>query len=97
MDRDTRPGAVDVSRKRSFAERLAPTARRLRTLAFVVLAVPIVLLIRILRPVMLGRVGGLKSTRIGHFAANTEMYLCRRDLDPGDRRSLDLFYLPAHV
>ncbi len=59
------------------------------------LFVPLVLLIRMLRPWLLVRWGGLINSRIGHFAANTELYLCERDAglnNPG-QRYVDVFYL----
>ncbi len=49
-------------------------------------------LVRILRPLVLIRFGPLYSGRIGHFAANTELYLCERDMDMYPRRTLDIFY-----
>ena len=72
-------------------------ARRLRSLVLITLSLPLALLMRVLRPVLLVRVGGLKAGRIGHFAANTEMYLVRKDLGSEGRRTLDLFYLPTSV
>lgn len=42
-------------------------------------ALLIVLLVRCIRPFCIVRFGGLNSGRIGHFAANTELYLCERD------------------
>ena len=43
------------------------------------IAILVVLVIRMIRPLVLFRFGKLHSDRIGHFAANTEMYLCERD------------------
>lgn len=37
-----------------------------------------VIIIRLLRPVILIRVDNLISNRVGHFAANTDLYLCER-------------------
>lgn len=56
-----------------------------------------VLLIRALRPLILIRVGPLESRRIGHFAANTEVYLCERDAGIGDKCAIDIFYHPPPV
>mgnify|MGYP004003364033 CR=1 FL=1 len=53
---------------------------------------PFVLLVRMLRPLVVIRFGKLYSHRIGHFAANTELYLCERDIGTYNRRSLDIFY-----
>ncbi|MFH1309453.1 MAG: TIGR04372 family glycosyltransferase [Candidatus Omnitrophota bacterium] len=58
----------------------------------VLLAVPIVLFARLLKPIIWIRFGCLISPRIGHFAANTEMYMCFRDMDERSKRRLDLFY-----
>lgn len=58
----------------------------------------IVLFIRLLRPLILIRFGELISSRIGHFAANTEVYLCERDLGMhGRQRSLDIFYINSPI
>jgi putative glycosyltransferase (TIGR04372 family) len=64
-------------------------------LPFYILSVPVVLVIRRIRPWLLVRWSGLVSGRIGHFAANTEMYLCERDvgIDVPTQRHVDLFYM----
>ncbi|MCW7462990.1 TIGR04372 family glycosyltransferase [Leptospira limi] len=49
-----------------------------RTIFFPVCFV-IVLLLRLIRPILVIRWGGLISHRIGHFAANTELYLCEKE------------------
>lgn len=58
-------------------------------------AVPAVIVIRLIRRWFLVRWGGLISARIGHFAANTELYLCERDvgINVPEQRHVDLFYL----
>ena len=63
---------------------------------FIVL-VPVVLIVRLLRPVILIRFGRLPSQRIGHFAGNTEMILCERDDTNNDQKSCDLFYCRGFV
>jgi len=62
-----------------------------------VVAIPFVLMLRIIRPVFLVRVGELNCSRIGHFAANTEMYLCAQaaGIDKPKQRSIDLIYLSS--
>ena len=50
--------------------------RKLFKLPFYVLAIPAVLIMRLVRPWLLVRIGGLLSTRIGHFNACTELRLC---------------------
>lgn len=61
-------------------------------IVLVPLALPIALLIRLLKPVKLIRFGRLPSERIGHFAANIESYLCHKDLFEDKKTSLDIFY-----
>ena len=60
------------------------------------LAIPLslmsLLLIFILRPFIHIRIGFFRCDRIGHFAGNTELYLCEKDYQ--GNRSVDLFYLP---
>jgi len=61
---------------------------------FYVTAVLIVLTLRIIRPWLLVRLGGLNSSRIGHFAGNTELHLCEYDegINRPERRHIDIFY-----
>lgn len=49
------------------------------------------LLVRLLRPWRLIRFGKLYSARIGHFAGNTEVYLCERDAGLHDG-TFDVFF-----
>lgn len=57
-----------------------------------VFGVPLVLLIRLLRPLRAIRIIQLYADRIGHFAANTEIYLCERDAGLHGSRIFDIFY-----
>lgn len=66
--------------------------RKLCVILLILLAVPIVFLIRILRPLILISFGPLMSPRIGHFAANTEIYLSECDVGMHNPRSIDIFY-----
>ena len=52
-------------------------------------------LIVIARPFILIRVGFLHSDRIGHFAANHEIFLCEDEArkSQGGRQSIDLYYM----
>ena len=64
-----------------------------------ILAVPVVVVIHLIRPWLLVRWGDLPSPRIGHFAANTELYLCERDASinvPG-RRHADIFFMEPPI
>ncbi len=57
----------------------------------------IVLFIRLLQPLILIRFGELISSRIGHFAGNTEIYLCERDLGMHGPKGLDIFYINGAI
>ena len=57
-----------------------------------VVAIPIVLILRALRPVVLVRFGQLNSGPIGMFAAATEMYLCERDAGLQPKLAIDILY-----
>lgn len=67
------------------------TARQLLKLLLTPLALPVVLLMRIISSVILIRIGNLECNRIGHFAFQTELYLCRRDQE-GKENQIDIFY-----
>jgi putative glycosyltransferase (TIGR04372 family) len=64
-----------------------------------ILAVPVVLVSRLIRPWLLVRWCGLISSRIGHFIANTEMYLCERDagINVPKQRHVDFFYMENSI
>lgn len=66
--------------------------RKLRTVLESVVALVPLMIVRALRPLMLIRFGPLRSERLGHFAANTELYLCEREAGLHGRRTLDIFY-----
>jgi putative glycosyltransferase (TIGR04372 family) len=73
-------------------------ALRKLTYAFgVLLAIPVVLIARVIRPLVWLRFGYLPSHRIGHYVANVEVYLCERDAGLHGRRICDLFYHGRHV
>lgn len=61
----------------------------------VIFAFPVVLIIRLIQPWLLVRWGSLISARIGHFAANTELYLCEQNagINVPKQRHMDLFYM----
>ena len=64
-----------------------------------ILAIPVVLVLRMIRPWLLLRWGVLISTRIGHFAGNTEMYLYERDacINVPRQSHIDLFYMGGPI
>ena len=55
------------------------------------------LVIVIARPIVRIRIGFLRCDRIGHFAANTELYLCERDFKKDCGKTLDLFHYNRKV
>jgi len=94
------PTAGDSAGGRSVLFRkMKRTLHILIKLPFYILAVPLVLVFRLMRPWLLVRWGGLISSRIGHFAANTEMYLCERDagINVPKQRYVDLFYMGGPI
>jgi putative glycosyltransferase (TIGR04372 family) len=87
-------GRAVLFRKINRAMRgLLPTLLILPTFT---LAIPVVAVIRLLKPWFLVRIGGLISSRIGHFAANTELYLCEMDagINVPRQRHVDIFCTP---
>ncbi len=78
------------------ARKVAKALRILPALPFYVLAVPAVVVIRLIRPWLLVRLSALESFHLGHFAGDTELYLCERDagINRPAQRHVDLFYLP---
>ena len=54
----------------------------------------LLMLIRAIKPIFLIRIGGLRSSRIGHFAANTELYLCEKksSINVPKQLHLDIFF-----
>ena len=46
-----------------------------------ILAIPVVIILRLIRPWFLIRWNELRSSRIGHFAKDTELYCCLRDAE----------------
>lgn len=69
--------------------------RKMKLALLIFLAVPFALVLRLIRSWLLVRWGGMISVYLGHFAANTELYLCERDacINAPKRRHVDLFYM----
>ena len=61
------------------------------------LAIPLCLLLRMVRPIILVRFGRILSERIGSFAYQTEVYLCERDSGIQDPKAVDFFYYDGLV
>jgi len=64
-----------------------------------VLAIPVVAVIRLIKPWLLVRWGGLGSPRIGHFALNIELHLCERDvsINMPRQRHVDIFFMEGPI
>ena len=68
---------------------------KLFKLPLYILAIPAVLILRIIRPWLLVRLGKMINSRIGHFAINTELYLCERDagMNVPNQRHIDVLFM----
>lgn len=64
----------------------------IRTVMNYLPALVIVIVVRLIAPWKIIRFGPLASNRIGHFAVDTELYLCARDAGQDDKRTTDIFY-----
>lgn len=82
-------GRVVLFRKMKRVLKAAPK------LPLFILAVPVVVVIRLIKPWLLVRWRNLRSSRIGHFIANTEMYLCEQDaaINMPRQRHVDIFFM----
>ena len=60
-----------------------------------IISVPLIIIIRLIKPWYLIRWQELISSRIGHFAHNVELYCCERDagINTPSQNYIDLFYL----
>jgi len=70
--------------------------RRSIMLLLVSLAMPFIVIVRLLRPLITIRFGKLRGERIGHFASNTEHYLCERDAGLHGK-NYDFFYINGPI
>lgn len=68
--------------------------RAIRLIVSLVPGVPIALLIRLVRPLLLVRIGTINTTRLGHLAMDVEMATAERELGINTRhpRTIDLWY-----
>jgi putative glycosyltransferase (TIGR04372 family) len=88
-------GALILARKSKLLFNLLKRELEFTLLPIYVLAIPAVLIIRLIKPWLLVRLGDLRCISIGHFAANTELYFCERDagINVPNRRHIDIFYM----
>jgi len=78
----------------SLTKKIDLVFRVVLRLPFYVFAIPATLIIRMIRPWVLVRIGDLIAQRIGHFSGNTELYCCERDagINAPQKKYIDLFY-----
>jgi len=67
------------------------------TLLFLPVSIPLFLVMRAIKPWLLIRLHPLYSSRLGHFAGNTELYLCEKDfhINTPVFRYVDLSYFAS--
>ena len=68
-----------INRMSNFIKQFKYFFRNFFKLPFYIFAIPMILLIRLIRPWILIRLGSISSQRIGHFAGDVEVYLCEKD------------------
>ncbi len=77
----------------------AQIKRLIRLFLSVPLAFVFVIVIRVIRPFLLVRVGAMRSDRIGHFALETDLMLLEQEIGVSLKpsRSVDLWYAPEPI
>lgn len=83
---------IKIGRIPVFFRKVKNLLNLLVTILYAVICIPLIVIIRCLRPLKLIRFGPLISQRLGHFAANTELYCCMRDAGLLPHNSFDLFF-----
>ena len=71
--------------------------KKLCGIPLILLALPLACFVRLIRPWIIVKFVAFPCERIGHFAANTEVYLCERDADMHDSRNFNIFYYNAQI
>lgn len=82
---------------RILLQKLWSFLKLIPTLSFSVLCLPIILIVRLIRPFVLIRFGCLYSIRIGHYAAATELYLCEREAGLHPKNTFDVFFNKSFI
>ena len=77
-----------------FYKKIITVIRLIITLFLCVTSIPILLIIYSINSKFLIRFQPLQSTRIGHFAGNTELYLCEKKMkiNTPKQKYIDLFF-----
>ena len=86
---DPRPTATQAP---VLKMKLQEVVRQILKYPIMLLLLPVLLAVRLLRPLVLVRFGYLRADRIGEFTFHTEVFLCGKDLGMHGRRTLDIFY-----
>ena len=73
-------------------EGLPVLLRKVKEFLLLLLSIPVVLIVRALRPLVLIRFSHFRSKVIGVFADTIDMYLCGRDAGLDKQRTFDVFY-----
>lgn len=69
------------------------TANRILFVVGLLWAVPLLIIVRLLRPLFVIRMGVLHNQFIGHYSGNVEIYLCERDSGINwQKRHIDLWF-----
>ena len=76
--------------------------KKLKTLFYLLIqsplylfSIPLIIIIRLIRPWLLIRWYGLSSSRIGHLGATAALYSCRREakINQPSQKYIDMFFL----
>ena len=86
-----------INRMSNFIKQFKYFFRNFFKLPFYIFAIPMILLIRLIRPWILIRLGSIASQRIGHFAGDVEVYLCEKDagINVPNQLYFDIFFWPT--
>ena len=86
---------IKSGEKSTLLRKFILLTRELFRIPLYILAIPSIFFIRLISPWLLVRFEGLISSRIGHFAANTELYLCERaaKINVPNKRYVDIIYM----
>ena len=91
IDQILQEGSTAVFRKIRIVLQIIP--KIIVQSPFFLAAIPVIVIIRFLRPLVIIRFGQLRSDRIGHFAGNTVLQLCERDVGMHGKNTYDIFYI----
>ncbi len=88
--KQTKKGGISV-----FYQKLSTLIHYYKIIHAIILFVPllpVIAVVRLLRPFFLIRFGFLENQRLGHYAVNPELYLCEQDAGIQPKKTFDIFY-----